>query len=282
MSAGKLAKRVTQSTEASPKKRRAIAMAAPTVAPHFRPTDLTGVTQVKVDFRIFLFSISAPQNFWKIKDYFMARKLQIHFPLQESFRLEGKEFCVWGSQKQKFEKLIAAHGGKITQNAGNAQLSRSKQGWFITSFALILGSKTYAIVTDRKESVRVKNLLFANEDGFSTWDVLHSNWLERAVSGLASFNPEPSDYILTSRKTQLHLETLFDAYGDSFEKPASRESLLIALDKVPKSSSLDLHLLDQLEEQILGESTLRSIFRPCIAYFDQFLQVCNLYFCWKD
>jgi len=38
--------------------------------------------------------------------------------LQESFRLEGKEFCVWGTEKQKLEKLIAAHGGTITQNAG--------------------------------------------------------------------------------------------------------------------------------------------------------------------
>ncbi|XP_059469628.1 DNA ligase 4 [Neocloeon triangulifer] len=212
ISAGKLAKHVTSSTAPGTKKRKAVAMAGPTVAAHFRPADLADVQR-------------------------------------ESFKFEGKEFCIWGLEKQKLEKLVAAHGGKVTQNAG---------------------PKTFAIVTDNKDSVRVQNLLKSSKDGYPKWDVLRSSWLQGAAKGERPMKPEPSDYFLVSKKSHSLLKTAFDEFGDSYTSPASLSSLKLVLERVPSSRPFEPHLLDQLEDELLGASPYRSIFRPCIAFFYQY------------
>ncbi|XP_065335066.1 DNA ligase 4 [Cloeon dipterum] len=212
ISAGKLAKHVTSSTAPATKKRKAVASAEPTVAAHFRPADLSNVQK-------------------------------------ESLRFEGKEFCIWGLEKQKLEQLVAAHGGTVIQNAG---------------------PKTFAIVTDKKDSVRVQNLLRSSDDGYPKWDVLHGSWLKGVAAGELPLKPEPSDYILISSKSYARLKKEFDKFGDSYTEPATISSLKKLLSNMAKDKTVDPHLLDQLEDELLGASNLRSIFRPCVALFDQY------------
>jgi len=140
-------------------------------------------------------------------------------------------------------------------------------------FVNFSGSKTFAVVTDRKDSVRVQNLLRASEDGFPAWDVLHSSWLLGAAKGELPLVPGPSDFVLLSIKSHLRLKSSYDAFGDSFTCPATLDSLKTALARVPEDAAFDRHQLDELEDQLLLDSSLRSVFRPCAAFFDQFLQV---------
>jgi DNA ligase IV len=112
-------------------------------------------------------------------------------------------------------------------------------------------------------------LLLASNDGFPNWDVLHSSWLLSAANGERPLKPEPSDFLLLSKKSHKRLKGAYDIYGDSFTENATKESLQGCFSKVPTDLTFESHALDELEDQLLAGSNLRSIFRPCIAYFDQ-------------
>jgi DNA ligase IV len=115
----------------------------------------------------------------------------------------------------------------------------------------------------------VQNLVLASDDGFPSWDVLHSSWLLGAANGERPLKPEPSDFLLLSKKSHKRLKGAYDTYGDSFTEHATKESLQNCLSKMTTGSTCERHELDELEDQLLAGSNLRSIFRPCIAYFDQ-------------
>lgn len=138
---------------------------------------------------------------------------------------------------------------------------------------IFLGNKTFAIIADKRDSVRVQNLLRASDDGYPNWDVLHSSWLLGTAKGERPLKPEPSDFVLLSKKSHKRLKGAYDIYGDSFTDHATKESLRGCLSRVPTGSTFERHELDELEDQLLAGSNLRSIFRPCVAYFDQLSEV---------
>lgn len=176
---------------------------------------------------------------------------------QETFILTDKVFCIVtgdGEQtsKQDLEKLVVKHGGTLVQNPG---------------------LKTWAVISHTADNLRVKNLVQQGLCGRPKCDILKASWLLKTIALGYLKLPEPIDILHSSFDTEQRLAITNDAHGDSYTSPATVDSIKFTIqnwkdaredDQVSQEETLEL------EELLLEGTKFHNMFRPYLAYFDQF------------